>query len=116
MARKIEDQILDALRAKRNFWGGNTEITVSDKGNMQVSLHGSPIVRIEKDAKDIFISLAKWNTNTTRARINLVLSHYGISRVANVKNAPFIAGVAIPTSGWVRVARDGFEIPAEVQA
>jgi hypothetical protein len=110
--RKIEEQILNAIRQGQNFEGGNTEVVVSDKGNMQVLLHGSVIVRIENNQNDIFVSLANWNTNITRSRINIALDFYGVSRVGNVKGAPEIAGRVIPNQGWVQVMQAGREIPA----
>jgi hypothetical protein len=112
MARKIEEQILDAIRSKVNFNGGNTEVIVSDAGNIQVLLHGSPIVRIENNEKTIYISLAGYNTNVTRSRINIALDKYGVPRVGNKKGAPYVADRQIPESGWVQVTRNGYPVPA----
>lgn len=113
--RKIQLAILEALRTKTNFSEGSTLVVVSDAGNIQMLLHDSPIVRIENNEKDMYISLAGWNTPTTRGRINIALDKYGISRVVNCVNTPEIAGRQIPTSGWIQVMRKGREIPAEVQ-
>jgi hypothetical protein len=108
--RKIELEILEAIRHKFNRQVGNTAVMVSDAGNIQVLLHGSPIVRIEDNEKKIFVSLAGFNTTVTRGRINLVMNKYGISRIVNKGNTPEIGGHPIETRGWYQVTRNGVEI------
>jgi hypothetical protein len=111
--RKIESDIVDALRAKRSKKFDNTEVLVSDAGNIQIILHGSPVVRIENNAKDIFISLAGFNTQTTRSRINAAMDFYGISRVGNVKRVPMLDGYEVPARGWLQVRRNGVSVQPE---
>jgi hypothetical protein len=111
--RKIEEKIQNALRLRKNFKGDNTEVIVSDAGNIQILLHGSPIVRIENDENDIFISLAGWNTNTTRNRINTALNFYHVSRIYNLNRLPHISGKEISSRGWFKVMHAGSEIPAK---
>ncbi len=111
--RKIENDIVSAIKAKSNATFGNTEIVVSDDGNIQVELLGSAIVRIENNAKYIFVSLAGWNTATTRGRINAVLQHYGLSGLYMKGGIIYIANVSIPDNGWIQVMSDGKEIKAE---
>lgn len=111
--RKIELEVLEAIRNKTNMSNGNAQVVVSDAGNIHVLLHGAPIVRIENKEKDIFVSLAGWNTTVTRSRIHIAMDKYGISRVANRGNIPEIAGRVIESRGWYQVARKGREIPAE---
>jgi hypothetical protein len=113
--RKIEMQILEALRNKANFSADNTEVIVSDAGNIQVLLHGSPVVRIEDSGRAVFISLAGWNTPTTRGRISLVLSHYGLSQVSNKGGVAYCGAVALPNTGWLQVMRKSKEIPAKLE-
>lgn len=108
--RKIELEVLEAIRHKFNRTIGNTSVVVSDAGNIQVLLHGSPVVRIEDNEKKIFVSLAGFNTTVTRGRINLVMSKYGVSRVVNKGNTPEIGGHAIKSKGWYQVTRNGIEI------
>jgi hypothetical protein len=108
--RKIELEVLEAIRNKTNLSSGNTVVVVSDSGNIQVLLHGSPIVRIEDNEKTIFVSLAGFNTTVTRGRINLVMNKYGVSRVVNKGNTPEIGGHPIKTKGWYQVKRNGIEI------
>lgn len=111
--RKIQSDILDAILNKENFKSGHDEVVVSDAGNIQVLLHGSPIVRIENNEKNIFISLAKWNTSLTRGRINTVLNKYGVSTVSNKNRAPYLGKFEIPASGWVQVMANGYPIQAK---
>jgi hypothetical protein len=113
--RKIQVEILEAIRAKQSFSSGSDAVVVSDTGNIQIILHGSPIVRVENNAQDIFVSLAEWNTPTTRGRINVALHYYGVSLIGNRSHKAYIANVEIPSAGWVQVMRAGVEIPAEVQ-
>lgn len=108
--RKIQIEILEAIRNKTNMKNDNTEVIVSDAGNIQVLLHGSPIVRIEDKEKKIFVSLAGWNTTVTRGRINLVMDKYGVSRIFNKGNTPEFGGHPIKTRGWYQVTRNGIEI------
>lgn len=114
----IETKMLAAINAGQNWQQGATEVAVSDAGNVQVMLYGSPIVRLENGKKDIFVSLAGYNTLTTRSRINVVLDTFGVSRVGNTGGMPYIGGVKIQTGrDWYQVMRAGVEIPAEpVQA
>jgi len=110
--RKIELEVMEAIRNKMNFSDGNTQVIVSDAGNIKVTLHGSHIVRIENSGKTVYISLAGYNTSVTRSRVNIALDNYGVPRVGNKKGAPYIADRQIPESGWVQVMRDGYPIPA----
>ncbi len=111
--RKIEKDIIAAIKAKSNATFGNTEVIISDDGNIQVELLGSAIVRIENNEKYIFVSLAGWNTGTTRGRINAILQHYGLSGVYVKSGIIYIANVSIPDNGWVQVMSNGKEIKAE---
>jgi hypothetical protein len=110
--RKIELEVLEAIRHKFNRQVGNTAVVVSDAGNIQVLLHGSPIVRIEDNEKKIFVSLAGFNTAVTRARINTVLEKYGIQRIVNTKGFPYVGDVSIAVSGWFQVMSKGVPISA----
>lgn len=110
--RKIEEKIQNALRLRKNFKGDNTEVVISDAGNIQILLHGSPIVRIKNDENDILVSLAGYVTDTTVNRINTVLRFYNLSTVYRLKNQPHIAGHQINSNGWFLVMREGKEIAA----
>lgn len=110
--RKIEMQVIEAIKAKKNGDFGATEIVVSDVGNVQVILHGSPIIRTEKGGKDVYASLAGFNTNVTRSRINAAFDAFGISRIGNRAKVPYVLDVEVPVTGWFCVMRDGIEISA----
>jgi hypothetical protein len=113
--RKIEQDVLEAIANKTGMASGNTAVTVHDTGNIWIHLHGAAIVRIEDNEKNIFVSLAGWNTTVTRGRVNLIMNKYGVSRVYNKGNTPEIDGNPIKARGWYQVMRDGIEIPAEGQ-
>lgn len=101
----IESNMIDAIRNEKNWQSGGTEVTVSDAGHIQVLLHGSPIVKIEKTGNktSVFASLAGWNTQTTRSRINAVCEYYGVPRIHNVKREPVRDGEVMDVRAWFRV-------------
>ena len=63
--RKIEEQMISAVRSGRSLSVGNTLVSVSN-GKVEVFLHGNKIYMKEGE-KERF-TLAGWNTNTTRSR------------------------------------------------
>ena len=69
MSRKIEDQMIAAIRAGKTFKSGNTEVIPSANGATEVKLHGNTIIRYVPTVGWEW-SLAGWNTPTTRSRIN----------------------------------------------
>jgi hypothetical protein len=73
--RKIEQQMLSALRNGKHWKSGNMEV-VADPVNrpwVEVRLHSNPIVGYSP-IRGWKFSLAGWNTRTTRSRINAILS------------------------------------------
>ena len=78
--RKIEQQMNAAITAKKDWQSGNTAVTHSrgDVINGPVShvfLHGNKIAEVG----DTFIRLfdGGWQTNTTKSRLNAILSEHG---------------------------------------
>ena len=76
--RKIEQEMVQAIRARKNWIKGNTEVCIpkgnaaEDLGIINVYLHGNRIARFYPEEGWKF-SLAGWPTPTTRSRVNAML-------------------------------------------
>ena len=72
--RKIETQMNDAISSNANWSKANTTVTTQD-GVSAVHLHGNLIAEIG----DNFIRLfdGGWQSNTTKSRLNAILSEHG---------------------------------------
>lgn len=71
--RAIEAKMLAAIRARKPMKSGNTEVSVSAvQERVEVRLHGNEIARVYFTG-GIAVTLAGWDTPTTRSRVNAVL-------------------------------------------
>ena len=70
--RKIEMQMQDAIRNRRNWAGSNTSVSVDEEGFTSVRLHGTRIAEIEPNG-DIILSSCGWDTPTTKSRLNAIV-------------------------------------------
>ena len=93
--RKVEKDMLQAVRSGRNFRSGNTVVT-SDETGVKVYLHGNCIFAIYQGVKRF--SLAGWNSVTTRSRLNAL----GVS-VSQKNWAPIYNGAVISSYSWYTV-------------
>ena len=81
--RKIEREMIQAIIERRNFKKGNTEV-IKKSDYMGIYLHGNLIAKygIEDSRGLNFISHCNWLTNTTKSRLNCLISfvtgHYVI--------------------------------------
>jgi hypothetical protein len=71
--KQIEKQMLAAVKERRNWRSGNTEVSVRTDiygcSHIEVRLHDNLIFK-QNDAEDSAeFTLAGWNTNTTRSRL-----------------------------------------------
>lgn len=93
MVRKI-----DELSA-RNFYARNTwSLSNTATRDGVLYLHGNQIARLDESGR-LFVTLAGWNTTTTRARLN-ALDGVNIRVRAG---RPYLNGVEISESGWYPV-------------
>jgi len=74
--RKIESQMNAAITDGRDWHNSNTDVSHVD-GIAQVRLHGNLIAEVGAD----FIKLydGGWQSNTTKSRLNALLSEHGIA-------------------------------------
>jgi len=72
--RKIEQQMINAITNGENFSKDNTMVRINGLGGyiQEVCLHGNLIIRGSRG--NYQISLAGWDTVTTKSRINAFLS------------------------------------------
>ena len=76
--RKIEQQMNNAIQNNLNWQSANTSVHVNEEENVSiVRLHGNKIAEVG----DTFIRLfdGGWQTNTTKSRLNAILSEHGES-------------------------------------
>ena len=74
--RKIETQMNNAIQNNLNWQSGNTSVHFNEEDNVSVvRLHGNKIAEVG----DTFIRLfdGGWQTNTTKSRLNAILSEHG---------------------------------------
>ena len=99
--RKIERQMNQAIRERRNWSGSNTMVMVDHNDKARVYLHGNLIAEVCNDFVAIFDG--GWQTVTTKSRLNALLDefrpHVGVVQknfdwfiVAHSKYFPFVSG------------------------
>ena len=74
--RKIEQQMNTAISNNSNWQSGNTSVHFNEEENLSiVRLHGNKIAEVG----DTFIRLfdGGWQSNTTKSRLNAILSEHG---------------------------------------
>lgn len=74
--RKIEQEMLYAIRQKKNWQNGNTRVEHTEDGRTLVYLHSNLIAELtprEFWASQLSITLAGWNTPTTRSRLTAIV-------------------------------------------
>ena len=71
--RKIEAQMIQAIKAHKSFKSGNTQVQISPKDNSaHVYLHGNLIAT--ECTQGWMISDCGWQTPTTKSRLNSILA------------------------------------------
>ena len=73
--RKIETQMLAAIKAKKDFKVANTEVIACTLAS-DVYLHGNLIARIGETWIELFDG--GYQSNTTKSRLNAILSEFGL--------------------------------------
>ena len=76
LMRKIEQQMNNAISNNKNWQSANTAVTFDEESNVStVFLHGNKIAEVG----DTFIRLfdGGWQSNTTKSRLNAILSEHG---------------------------------------
>lgn len=72
--RKIEAQMIQAVKSGRDWNSGNTTVDVTND-HLTVKLHGNTIAEIlPSEPNVLWITDAGWQTTTTKSRLNALLS------------------------------------------
>ena len=75
--RKIEQQMIAAIKAKRNWASGNTSVHYSeDYKSSTVYLHGNLIAIVYENDAELFDS--GYQTVTTKSRLNAICREFGV--------------------------------------
>jgi hypothetical protein len=89
VTRKIEDAMIQAIKAHRNWTSGNTQVQAMCDGTVMVFLHSHQIAQIGNDTAHW--TLAGWNTATTRSRINAMARAFGWRSARCIKGEPHVS-------------------------
>lgn len=73
--RKIETQMIAAIKADKNWSSGNTEVIADHDGISRVYLHGNKIAEVGDDFLKLFDG--GYQSTTTKSRLNALLSEFG---------------------------------------
>ena len=73
--RKIEQQMQTAIRNRENWSLLNTSVSYDEDGFTTVRLHGNRIAEINPHG-DLVLSSCGWQSNTTKSRLNALLSEF----------------------------------------
>jgi hypothetical protein len=73
--RKIESQMIAAIKAGKDFKLDNTEV-IACSNVVDVFLHGNLIARIGETWIQLFDG--GWQTQTTKSRLNAILGSFGL--------------------------------------
>lgn len=72
--------MIEAIKAKKPYTCDNTKVVVcEDDTTIKVELHGYEIAVITPN--ELHISDAGFQTNTTKSRLNCLLSHYNLPTI-----------------------------------
>lgn len=107
--RKIEQQMIEAVKAGGGWKSGNTAVRFGARDCVEVVLHGSVIAQIDPSGGiPMRWTLAGWNTTTTRSRINALCRAFAHGKGVTVKRGQAYAVVgpnhlrAVGSDEWVR--------------
>ena len=75
LMRKIEQQMLTAIRNNDNWQSANTAVHYNEENDVSiVRLHGNKIAEVGDDFVAIFDG--GWQTNTTKSRLNVIINEF----------------------------------------
>ena len=73
--RKVEIQMNNAIRYRRNWAGSNTMVRVS-REVVEVFLHGNHIASLDTATHKLTIKDGGWQSVTTKSRLNALLDEF----------------------------------------
>ena len=104
--RKVEIQMNNAIRYRRNWAGSNTMVRVS-KEVVEVFLHGNHIASVDTATNQLQIFDGGWQSNTNKSRLNALCYEFATGYKVFQKNWDwFVADFHNNAVDFV----DGFEL------
>ena len=73
--RKVEEQMNQAIRYRRNWAGSNTMVRVY-KEVIEVFLHGNHIASVDTATNNLTLFDGGWQSNTTKSRLNALCDEF----------------------------------------
>ena len=91
--RKIEREMIEAIKARKNYSNDNTQVKVEKDETIKVYLHSNLIARIYDNNvwTTAWFSDAEFQTKTTKSRLNCLLNHYHLPTICQ-KNSQWYIG------------------------
>ena len=83
--RKIESEMLAAVRSRRDWSKDNTSVSNTNHG-VVVRLHGNKIAILNDEHNKLVITDAGWQTVTTKSRLNALLGEFCFGSRIYAKN------------------------------
>ena len=74
--RKIESNMIAAIRSRRDYRNGNTVVDIGENGYGEVRLFGNRISRFNYDNGVIEFSDCGYRTATTKSRLNALINAF----------------------------------------
>ena len=73
--RKIERQMIDAVKSNANWQSANTSVSYNEENDVSiVRLHGNKIAEIGDNFVQVFDG--GWQTVTTKSRLNVIINEF----------------------------------------
>jgi hypothetical protein len=72
--RKIEQQMIEAIKDNKTWRSGNTKVTIGSDGVSYVFLHSNLIAEV--DETSITVYDGGWQSNTTKSRLNAICNAF----------------------------------------
>ncbi len=85
--RKIEQEMIEAIKQWKNYRKDNTRVEVDEdiSGLIYVFLHNHRIASIDFSDNTITLRDARFQTKTTKSRLNAILSHFDLPNIYSKK-------------------------------
>ena len=87
--RKIESQMLDAIRTGKSWECSNTRVYVNPSGTIDVHLFTNLICIIVPD-ESLTVWHRGWDTATTKSRLDVILNAYNLPTICQINYTWYI--------------------------
>lgn len=101
--RKIEQAMIAAIKARKDWSAGNTCVEYDQFHAAHVYLFGNRIAVLRRP--ELTVTLAGWNSPTTRSRLNALLNEFApdSGRFSTKLGQAYFDGRAIAANDWIPI-------------